>query len=442
MSTHKENQVAVYIDYENIELSCQNRLSPDEDMDWSRVLDVAVSLGRVVVRRAYADWHYYSQHQRELLGMGIDLVHVSTRSGKNAADIRIVIDAMEMLLGSHEHITHVLLVSGDGDFTELVHRLRAKGKYVVGLGVSESSAEYLINACDQFIFYDLVLKGGTTPTSKKGADNGETAVAFDITEARQLIRRALAGKEEEWVSSTQVKDAMLRFNPAFNERNYGYDTFKRFLEDQTDIVRLRTNDENSQPEVALIPASDEPTTQDRSPEALLDRYLQYLSQQKVNMTPTEYRPSIILKFYEIYQENPDQSLTTLKEMLHRYFEENAPHIKGQYVHETIHQLFRTYCFEFEQDDTKYTPDTRLWDRKVSLVDDITSKKMLLTKCDRGLLQKIGQRLNNYDAINREAAARLLYGSVRGQKMLDHVEGLIEDLKQHGGERRPTGMVMG
>lgn len=426
MSHNNEHQVAIFIDYENIELSCRSKLGPDEDLDWSLVLDTAVTHGRVILRRAYADWHTYSQNQRELLGLGIDLVHVTSRSGKNAADIRIVIDAMELLFGSHEHISHVLLVSGDGDFTELVHRLRARGKVVVGLGVSESSAEYLINACDQFIFYDLLLKGGSDMSKGKKNDDDPTGVTFDISEARQLLRRALSGKEGEWTTAGKVKDNMLRLNPTFNERNYNFDSFKSFLSKQADIVRLRTAEEGGHLEVELIPA-DEVKSTPKAPEALLDRYIQYLSQQKVRMTPTEYRPLIILKFYELYKEHPHQSLTALKEKLHSHFEENAPHVKSQYVHETVHQLFRTYCFEFDKDDSKYSNDTRLWDREVALVGDIKSKKGLLTKCDTGLLQKIGTRLNDVNDINREAAARLLYGSVRGQKMLDHVNSLIRDL---------------
>lgn len=143
--------------------------------------------------------------------------------------------------------------------------------------------------------------------------------------------------------------------------------------------------------------------------------------------------SLILKFYDIYEQHPGSSLTALKEELHAYFEETAPNVKWQNVHETIHQLFRTFCFSFDQDDSKYPRDVRLWDREVSLVDEVTSPARLLHRCDRGLLQKIGRKLNGgIDAIDRDVAARLLYGSVRGQKMLDHVEQLVEELKGNGG----------
>ncbi|MFW5942049.1 MAG: NYN domain-containing protein [bacterium] len=426
-----DSQVAVFIDYENIELSCRDKMGSDVQVDWSTVLETAVDLGRVVIRRAYGDWSIFSSGQRELLGLGIELVHIPSKRGKNAADIRIVIDALEMLMGEHANISHVLMVSGDGDFTELVHRLRGYGKIVVGLGVSGASAEYLINACDQFIYYDVI-----ADMSGEGGDDdhkGELTSSFDVSEARQLLRRALQAREGEWVNGGQVKDAMLRLNPAFNEHNYNYDSFKAFLAAQNDLARLRTAEEGGHLEVQIIPESDsDAAAAAEAPEALLDRYLKYLAQQKIRMTPTEHRPRIILKFYNIYKNNPDSSLTALKEELHAFFEETAPEVKWQYVHETIHQLFRTYCFVFDQDDSKYPSDVRLWDRKMTLADEVKSPAQLLHRCDRGLLQKIGRRVGSYENIDREVAARLLYGSVRGQKMLEHVGQLIDELSQNGG----------
>lgn len=430
MSLVSNNQVAVFIDYENIELSCRDKLGGDVEVDWSRVLETAVDLGRVVIRRAYADWSTYRSSQRQLLGLGIDLIHIPSKRGKNAADIRIVIDALEMLMGEHTNISHVLLVSGDGDFTELVHRLRAYGKVVIGLGVSGASAEYLINACDQFIFYDL-LEGTSSEATEEDEEAGEaTTVTFDLSEARQLLRRMLQPREGEWVTGGQVKSAMLRLNPAFSERNYNYQSFKEFLAAQSDLVRIRTAQPGGHLEVQMILKPEIPE-QDQAPEALLDRYLGLLANQKIRMTPTEHRPAIIFKLYELLRANPGCTLTELKEELHAYFEETAPHVKWQYVHEAVHQLFHTYCFTFEQDDDKYPADVRLWDRQVYLADGIGSAADLLDRCDRGLLQRIGRRLGSVNDIDRTVAARLLYGSLRGQNIFDHVEKLIDELKKQG-----------
>jgi hypothetical protein len=429
MSLGSSNQVAVFIDYENIELSCREKLGSDVEVDWSQVLETAVDLGRLVIRRAYADWSTYGASQRELLGLGIDLIHIPTKRGKNAADIRIVIDVMEMLLiGEHANISHVMLISGDGDFTELVHRLRSYGKIVIGLGVSGASAEYLINACDQFIFYDSLVGASGKEVEEHAASGETTAVVFDVAEARQLLRRALQPREGEWVTGGQVKSAMLRLNPAFSERNYGYQSFKEFLSAQSDMVHLRTAQPGGHLEVQMIPETDvSPKVQ--APEALLDHYLAILAKQKIRMTPTEHRPNIILKFYDIFKHHPGGTLTQLKEELHAHFEETEPSVKWQHVHEVVHQLFHTYCFDFDQDDNKYPPEVRLWDRQVYLADGIHRAADLLDRCDIGLLQKIGRRLDSVDDIDREVAARILYGRVRGEKMLDHIEQLVERLKQ-------------
>ena len=149
----QENQVAVFIDYDNIEISVEETFGKAADVDWNRIFQAASQLGRVVLRRAYADWAESASRQRQLLGMGVELVHVSSKRGKNAADIRIVIDALELFYSDKDAFTHLVLVSGDGDFTELVHRLRAHGKFVTGIGLSSTSAEYLVNACDKFIYY-------------------------------------------------------------------------------------------------------------------------------------------------------------------------------------------------------------------------------------------------------------------------------------------------
>ena len=421
-------QVAVFIDYDNIEISASDKLGKDVDVEWSLVLETAAQIGRVVVRRAYADWSSYGgDRQRELLGSGVELVHVSSKRGKNAADIRIVIDALEFMFSGSSNITHIMLVSGDGDFTELVHRLRGRGLKVVGLGVSGASAEYLINACDEFIFYDrLVGAEQTAEPAKNGGETPPSGPSFDITEARQLLRRVLQSRQGEWVLAAELKNAMLRLDPAFSERNYGFGNFKEFIISAKDIAEYQLND-NNQIEVTLSSAAA-----GQAPEAMLDEYLKILTQQKIRMTPNEYRPQIIFRFFDVRKANPDLSLTNLKEQVHAYFQESAPHVKWQYVHEAAHQLFHTFCFDFDQSDS-YPAETRLWDRRVDFPAGVERSLDLLDKCDKGLLQKLARALGSPKKINKEVAARLLYGSFRGQAMLDHVGELIDGLKMPRGE---------
>ena len=436
MLSNSDHQVAVLIDYENIEISLNDKMGRDADVNWERVLGAAVELGRVVIRRAYADWVSFSSNQRELMRLGVDLVHVTSKRGKNACDIRIVIDAMELIADERSNISHVMLVSGDGDFTDLVHKLRRHGKVVVGVGISGASAEYLINACDQFIFYDVLVGGPAKPHSGKPAK--APVVQFDISEARQLLRRAFEASMGEWISGGQVKNAMLRLNPAFSERNYYYDNFKDFLIAQSDLVRVRTA-QGGHLEVQFIPDVESPPGLS-APEALLDRYLDILEANRILMTPNEHRPAIIIKFYEIYQAQaaeamqaaqPGHSLTEIKERLHEFYEQTAPQVKWQSVHDVVHQLFRSYCFKFDQDEGKGAGEVRLWDRIVHMEDDIHSPTDLLDKCDRGLLQKVMRGLEAHERLDAEAAGRLLYGSLRGPKMLNHIRQLIAKLDENG-----------
>jgi len=424
-----DSQVAVFIDYDNIEISAADKLGKDTEVEWSRILEAAVQVGRVVTRRAYADWSSYGgDAQRELLGLGIELVHVSSKRGKNAADIRIVIDALEMLLSEPTNITHVLLVSGDGDFTELVHRLRSKGLFVIGLGISGTSAEYLVNACDEFIFYDRLV-GVTQParptSGKQKTVSDDVTPSFDISESRLLLRRVLQAREGDWMMASELKSAMLRLDPSFSERNYGFSSFKDFLTAQKDMAKTRST--NNQLEVQLMEVKA--TSSTSAPEAKLDEYVNILAQHKVRMTPNEYRPTIVFKFFELCKTHPEYTLTQLKEQVHVHFEESAPHVKWQYVHETAHQLFHTYCFDFDQSDEVSSSEGKLWDKKVKLAEGTNKRSDMLDRCDKGLLQKLSKNVGSLEKIDREVAARLLYGSFRGQKMLEHVNDLIEGLKK-------------
>lgn len=412
-----EKAVAVFIDYDNIQLSVEGRFN-EPDVQWNKILETASQYGRVILRRAYADWAANQGGQRELMALGVDLVHVSSKRGKNAADIRIVIEALEQTYLNGENFTHVVLVSGDGDFTELVHRLRSAGKTVIGIGVSGTSAEYLINACDMFLFYDKLV-GLATPQEAKNAVNSEETgeTDFDIAAARLLLQRVLESNDAEWMHAGALKNAMLRLQPSFHESNYSFSNFKDFLKAQSDLVEI--NDINGVLHVRLKPQRSS------SQQNLLQRYLKLLAQQKIRMTPNAYRPRIILKFFEFVKDG-NISLTEAKERVHAFYEEKMPQVASTYITEVTHQLFHTYSFDFH-DGPNDPPNVRLWDKRVTLKQGINTAQQLLDHCDRGLLQRLARQLGGREKIDPEAAAQLLYGSKPGQRMLEHVRELIEDL---------------
>lgn len=150
----QDAQVAVFIDYQNLIQGIKASYGLRANVDWNRIFNYAAKMGRVAVRRAYADWSVESNKQDEILGQGVELIHLNRKRGKNAINIRIVIDTLELFYFEMSSFTHLLLVSGDGDFTELAQRMRLHGKIIVGMGLSTASNPYLVNACDSFIYYD------------------------------------------------------------------------------------------------------------------------------------------------------------------------------------------------------------------------------------------------------------------------------------------------
>lgn len=434
-NSNSDNLVALFVDYENLLLSYHQQLNGSsqqvekfEELEWKTILDfVRGKTGRIVIKRAYANWASYSvSKQRELLEHGFELVNTPSRGGKNAADIKIVIDAIDTLKAQDEKINNFFVVSGDGDFIDLVHHLHANGKIVRGMGVSGTTSNYLTKVCDEFAYYDILVK----PPSQEddSTTKAETRpMSFDLSEARQILREALEKFEDGWIDATYIKNTMRKINPAFNERNYGFYKFKAFLDAQDDMVETRPLQPVGLEIKKVIPNGTAPDKS--SPEKLMDQYLAGLSRVKVRMSPTEHRKTLIINLHKIIDETPDISLSQALERLANMIEEKAPYISYNIITDTAHQLFHCKCFEFEP-KTKYPEGTRLWDRAVSFSDGITSANELLTYCDRELLDKISGSLDPGENIDPEVAARLLYGKEGNPYKKEYVEKLIAEVEMH------------
>jgi len=347
----QEMQVAVFIDYDNIEISVEEAFSKNVEVDWHRIFQYASQVGgRVILRRAYADWAEAKDKQRALLSIGVELVHVNSKRGKNAADIRIVIDALELLYSEKDAFTHVLLVSGDGDFTELVHRLRAHGKTVIGLGISGTTAEYLVNACDKFVYYDKWQGVGKV---KKQQNNPPSA-------------------------------------PPAPKQNGNNNSSK-----------------------APIPMAT-------TPEGKFEQYSSLLAAKKIRISEDKNRPRIIYKIYELVKNDAERiTFNQLKEQLEAFFADSATEVDSQSALDVAHQLFHTFCFEFDPESHE-----RILNREMFFAADVQKASDLLDKCDRMLLQQLVSELGSSENLDKEVAARILYGGVRNPKVLDHVADLI------------------
>ena len=234
-----ERTLAVFVDFENLALGFKGKT--DKRFDIQKVLERLVEKGKIIVKKAYADWAEYSDYKRALHEAAIELIDIPRRSvsGKNSADIRLCVDAIDLCY-SKEHIDTFVIVSGDSDFSPLVSKLKENGKGVIGLGMKESSSNLLINNCDEFIYYeDLERPLGIPPKIEQELpERKKEAFQLLVDSVLALVRE---NKEVLW--SSMVKETMKRKKPSFNETYHGYRTFSDLLADaeKQGIIRLRTD---------------------------------------------------------------------------------------------------------------------------------------------------------------------------------------------------------
>src|SRR2546426_2789396 len=224
--TDGARSLAVFVDFENLARGFQDRR---ERFEITRVLERLVEKGKIVGKKAYADWSRFATYTAPLHEAAIELVEIPRRaqSGKNSADIRLCVDAMDLAYAK-SHIDTFVVVSGDSDFSPLVSKLKENGKHVIGLGMQESTSELLRDNCDEFIYYEDLGKSPTlTPgVSPQLPENKRKAFEL-LLESLLALRRE--NKEILW--SSMVKDTMKRKKPSFNETYHGYRTFSELLED-------------------------------------------------------------------------------------------------------------------------------------------------------------------------------------------------------------------
>ncbi len=221
-----DRSLAVFIDFENLALGFQGRR---DRFEIGRVLERLVEKGKIVAKKAYADWSRFAPYTGPLHEAAIELVEIPRRgqTGKNSADIRLCVDAMDLAY-SKDHIDTFVVVSGDSDFSPLVSKLKELGKHVIGLGMQESTSDLLRDNCDEFIYYEDLGKGSnlSPQLNPQWPETKRKAFAL-LLESMSALRRE--NKENLW--SSMIKDTMKRKKPSFNEAYHGYRTFSELLED-------------------------------------------------------------------------------------------------------------------------------------------------------------------------------------------------------------------
>ena len=221
-----EKKIAMFCDLENIAIGVRD--SEIKKFDIDLVLERLLEKGKIIVKKAYADWQRYTEFKKPLHTAGIELIDIPQKyySGKNSADIKMVVDAMDLCY-SKEHLDTFVLLSGDSDFTPLVSKLKENNKHVIGVGVKSSSSKLLIDNCDEFIYYEDIWRDSLQAPVLEGIDEKKAeAFALMNDSIAALIRE---NKSVLWGS--MVKQTMQRKRPSFNEGYYGYGSFSELLED-------------------------------------------------------------------------------------------------------------------------------------------------------------------------------------------------------------------
>ncbi len=271
-------RVAVYLDFDNIVISRYDQvngrnsfqkdkasgLEPEKleraTVDVGAIIDFASSFGTLVLTRAYADWSADVNvgYRGQLVGRAVDLVQLfpAAAYGKNGADIRLAVDAVEDMFRLPD-LTHVVVVAGDSDYIALAQRCKRLGRYVVGIGVAGASSRALASACDEFVIYDAlpgvpVFEPDAAPPEKAPAKRGgrhgksteqeEPEAPDPQAAATALLQRALQiGLEKDdadWLHNSAVKAQMKRMDPSFSEKSLGFKSFSDFLRSRSDVVEL------------------------------------------------------------------------------------------------------------------------------------------------------------------------------------------------------------
>jgi uncharacterized protein (TIGR00288 family) len=272
--SNDEERIALFLDYENLAIGAREQLHLAE-FDFRPVADALAERGRVVVRRAYADWSRFDEDRRMLTRHHVELIEIPQRMGsvrKNAADIKMAVDAVELCF-ERDYITTFVLGTGDSDFTPLVHKLRELNRRVIGIGVEASTSALLPPACDEFLFYERlegvdVTEARRAPsrssrTKRPPAAVEEPAVGDEQPAPRTeeadlgvLVTQTLSGLSRSAggpVLASMLKRAILRKDPTFSETTYGFRGFSELLRhlEERGLVALTPGPGQGDPEVSF-----------------------------------------------------------------------------------------------------------------------------------------------------------------------------------------------
>jgi uncharacterized protein (TIGR00288 family) len=278
-TTTSDATMAVFLDLENIALGARDAKFPSFDIE--KVLERLLLKGHIVVKKAYCDFDRYKDFKRGLHEAAFELIEIPhvRQSGKNSADIRMVVDALDLCY-TKGHVDTFVILSGDSDFSPLVSKLRENAKTVIGVGVKNSTSDLFINNCDEFIYYDDLVRKEPSKARRRSAAPARAHAAAetaptepaaenkgpDLNDALELIVETLEALAEERggiepIWGSMIKQAIKRRHPGFNERAYGFRSFNDLLADgeKRGLLTLRADEKSGGYMVRMVDRPPRPS---------------------------------------------------------------------------------------------------------------------------------------------------------------------------------------
>ncbi|MCC6457101.1 MAG: NYN domain-containing protein [Caldilineaceae bacterium] len=438
------NQIAVFIDFENVALWAEQEFI---DFELTPLMEYLQSRGPVVIKRVYGDWSRFSHYREELMNNSVDLIQIySVRAGKNRADIRMALDAMETAI-TRPQIQTFVVVSGDSDFGPLVVKLREYSRYTLGIGPRDVTHPLLVKACDEFIYLEAVL--GEMHDLHELHQNASA----DNETARTLLIKALqihSQRGELPVLAAKLKQTMLLMDSAFNEANFGFSQFKNWLENNVDMIRLFVKEmqlyvapkDFAEPvdidlhpwEAPVSPSNGQHSYTDKSSvatalqsaqsgEALLTKpslrlqYKQIFNRLKMTAVDFATRRDVLRDIYRELSEHPNERTTDdlLEELCLRY--EAQGMIRSKTTLRQIWQMgFRQRAFDYnDQVASVHVP--------VKLAPEIDSEATFVQRAESGFVFAV---INAGLEIDKGELGMILLND-RDQE--DYIESLLADLEE-------------
>jgi uncharacterized LabA/DUF88 family protein len=412
-----ENQQAIFIDFENIALWADRDFF---DFELTPLIEYIQGRGPAVVKRAYGDWGRFLRYRDELMDLSIDLIQIySGRAGKNRADIRMAVDALETAM-TRPHIKTFVIVSGDSDFGPLVARLREYGRYTLGIGPRSITHDLLVRSCDEFVYLETIMGE---------ASDVDVSVSGEREAARTVMLKALHAhgqRGELPVLAAKLKQTMLLMDPAFNEANFGYAQFKNWLEEHQDLISLYLKDlqlyaapvdftvPGSLGLSPLEPVDEAQEVPERTP-SLEAQYRQMFARMRMTTSDFSTRRDVLRDIYRELRE-PNGHVTTdelLENLRDRYDSLNLGRSKPV-LRDILQTAFRQKAFDYgDKSASLYVP--------VRLASGIDSEADFVRRAESDFVYSV---VRSGLELDLPVLANIMLGD---RSQIEYVQTLLDDL---------------